>query len=79
MEVVATSLLPRGYRYDISYGDICHDVNIFALVLIEDRWEKYILNNLLVVGVMWGFSTFDELLRKKTKIKFVYEIDRDRR
>lgn len=45
-------------------------VNIFALVLIEDRWEKYILNNLLVVGVMWGFSTLDELLRKKTKIKF---------
>lgn len=43
MEVVATSLLPRGYRYDISYGDICY-VNIFALVLIEDRWEKYILN-----------------------------------
>lgn len=44
MEVVATSLLPRGYRYDISYGDICY-VNIFALVLIKDRWEKYILNN----------------------------------
>lgn len=78
MEVVSTSLLPRGYRYDISYGDICY-VNIFALVLIEDRWEKYILNNLLVVGVMWGFSTFDELLRKKTKINSVYEIDRDRR